>query len=345
MGLFGVLLGACFASVSPPYTSWDLADLPSDSILSQNVVHGWRGMSEETIEVIINIGSGKNDKTELRLRLAEIFDAANRKANVWLARSGEEVVELARRAARSQSEIVVAGGGDGTINAIAEAVVDAGKTLGVLPLGTLNHFARDLGISLDLEAAANTIIVGHTVPVDVGEVNGQIFLNNSSLGLYPRLVREREKHQRLGFRKWTAFFWAAIHVLRRYPFLNVTLSADGKDFSHRTPLVFVGNNEYEMESLNLGTRSCLNAGKLSLYITRATGRLGLLRLAFRALFGGLRDDNDFIALCSKEIWINTKHRRLRVARDGEVTLMLPPLHYRIRPLALRVLVPEESGEK
>ncbi|MGI9164873.1 MAG: diacylglycerol/lipid kinase family protein [Pyrinomonadaceae bacterium] len=302
-------------------------------------------MSEETIEVIINTGSGTNDKTDMRLRLAEIFAAANRKANVSLARSGEEVVELARRTARSDSEIVVAGGGDGTINAIAGAVVDAGKTIGVLPLGTLNHFAKDLGIPLDLEAAANTIIAGHTVPVDVGEVNGQIFINNSSLGLYPRLVREREKHQRLGLRKWSAFFWAALTVLRRYPFLYVTFSADGRDFSHRTPLVFVGNNEYEMESLNVGTRSCLNAGKLSVYITRETGRLGLLRLAFRAFFGGLRNDKDFIALCSKEIWIKTKHRRLRVAMDGEVTLMQPPLHYRIRPLSLRVLVPEENAAK
>lgn len=139
-----------------------------------------------------------------------------------------------------------------------------------------------------------------------------------------------------------AFFWAAVAVLRRYPFLDVKLSVEGKEFSSRSPLVFISNNEYEMESLNAGARACLNAGRLSIYITRDTGRLGLVRLAWRALFGGLRDDKDFFALCSQELWIDTRHRRLRVAMDGEVTVMQPPLHYRVRPLSLRVLVPPEQ---
>lgn len=299
-------------------------------------------MPEESIEVIINIGSGADDKEELRNRLAEIFSAREHNARISLARNGEEVVELARRAAQSDSSTIVAGGGDGTINTVASAVVGTNKTLGVLPLGTLNHFARDLHIPLDLEDAARTILAGHTTEVDVGEVNDLIFLNNSSLGLYPRLVREREKQQRLGSGKWAAFFWATVAVLRRYPFLDVRLSADGKDFSSRTPLVFIGNNEYEMESFNVGARACLNAGKLSLYITRDTGRLGLMRLAWRALFGGLRDDKDFIALRSQEIWIETRHRHLRVAMDGELRVLQPPLHYRVRPLSLRVLVPQQN---
>lgn len=294
---------------------------------------------EQAIEVIINIGSGADNKKEMREKLAANFAASGRKANISLARTGAEVVELAHRAARMQADIIVAGGGDGTINAVASELVGTDKAFGVLPLGTLNHFAKDLNIPVDIEAAVRTIVSGHTTQVDVGKVNGRIFLNNSSLGLYPRLVHEREKQQRQGLRKWTAFFWAAIAVLRRYPFLDVKLSVEGKDFSCRSPLVFIGNNEYEMESLDVGARSCLNSGNLSLYMTRDTGRLGLLRLAFRALFGGLRDDRDFTALCSKEIWIETRHRRLRVALDGEVTVMEPPLHYQIRPLSLRVIVP------
>jgi len=298
-------------------------------------------MAEESIEIIINLGSGADDKEELRNRLTEIFSTSGRNARISLARNGEDVVELARRAAQSDSGTIVAGGGDGTINTIASAIVGTSKKLGVLPLGTLNHFARDLHIPLDLEAAARTVLAGHTTEVDVGEVNDRIFLNNSSLGLYPRLVRERKKKQRLGSGKWAAFFWATVAVLRRYPFLDVSLSADGKDFSSRTPLVFIGNNEYEMKGINVGARARLDAGNLSLYITHDTGRLGLMRLAFRALLGGLRNDKDFIALRSKEIWVETKHRRLRVATDGEVTVMQPPLHYRIRPLSLSVLVPSE----
>jgi len=294
---------------------------------------------EQAIEVIINVGSGADDKKEMREKVAANFAASGLQANISLARTGAEVVELARRAARMQADIIVAGGGDGTINAVASELVGTDKAFGVLPLGTLNHFAKDLNIPVDIEAAVRTIVSGYTTQVDVGQVNGRIFLNNSSLGLYPRLVHEREKQQRQGLRKWTAFFWAAIAVLRRYPFLDVKLSVEGKDFSCRSPLVFIGNNEYEMESLDVGARSCLNSGNLSLYMTRDTGRLGLVRLAFRALFGGLRDDRDFTALCSKEIWIETRHRRLRVALDGEVTVMEPPLHYQIRPLSLRVIVP------
>jgi len=297
------------------------------------------------VEIIINAGSGADDKEEMRNQLAEIFSASDLTANISLAHSGDEISSLARRAAKNEAQLVVAGGGDGTVNAVAAELVGTDKSLGVLPLGTLNHFAKDLHIPLEIEAAAAIIIAGHSVDVDVAEVNGRIFINNSSLGLYPSIVREREKQQRLGSGKWPAFLWAGIAVLRRYPFLDVKLSVDGDELTRRTPFVFIGNNEYEMESFNVGARSCLNAGKLSLYLTNRTGRLGLIRLAWHALFGGLRNEKEFLALCAQEIWIATKHHRLRVAMDGEVTHMKPPLHYRVRPLALRVIVPREEANE
>jgi len=187
-----------------------------------------------------------------------------------------------------------------------------------------------------------TIVAGHAIEVDYGEVNERIFLNNSSLGLYPNLVREREKKQRLGHGKWPAFVWAALSVMRRYPFMEIRLSVDGEQLTIKTPFVFIGNNEYEMETLNIGGRTRLDQGKLSLYLTNRTGRLGLIRLASRALFGGLRAEKDFRALHTEEIWLGTKHRRLRVALDGEVTVMEPPLHYRIHPRGLRVFAPEAA---
>ena len=249
------------------------------------------------------------------------------------------MVSLAQRAAQSDAEIIVGGGGDGTISSIAAFLLDSNKALGVLPFGTMNHFAKDLGIPLDLAGAVETIVAGHNTQVDIGEVNGQYFINNSSLGLYPSIVRERERQQRLGRGKWPAYIWAAVAVLRRYPFLDVRIDVDGKELVSRTPFVFIGNNEYEMETLNVGGRACLDKGELSLYMTNRTGRLGLIRLALRALLGGLRQEKDFIALCTKEVWIGTKHKRLRVALDGEVTILEPPLHYRVRPKALRVLTP------
>ena len=297
------------------------------------------------LSVIINAASGANDKEEIAARLIELFKSSGADARVELARDGAGLTEMARRAAREETEVVVAGGGDGTISAVASVLAGTDKIMGVLPLGTLNHFAKDLSIPLDLEEAVRVCINGSIARVDVGEVNGHVFVNNSSLGLYPSIVRFRDRQRaRLGLSKWLAFVWATLSVLRRYPFMSVRLSTDDTKLLRRTPFVFVGNNEYQMEGLSLGARSCLDKGELSLHVAHRTGRLGLLRFAVRALFGGLRNEKDFDSLCTEEIWVETKRRRLNVAMDGEVTTMHAPLHYRVRPGALRVFVPEE-GDK
>jgi YegS/Rv2252/BmrU family lipid kinase len=299
------------------------------------------------IKIIISAGAGAvagADNHKLCERLASIFDAHHIDVDMSLARSGAEVTQLAQDAATGPYKVMVAAGGDGTVNTVAAAAVDSGKILGVLPLGTLNHFARDLKIPFDLEAAAHTIVTGHTIAVDVAEVNNRIFLNNSSLGLYPTIVRERQKRERLGFRKWPAFFWATIQALRRYPFLEVQLRVNGELLDRLTPFVFVGNNEYAMDLFNIGLRDRLDRGTLSIYITHRTSRLKLISLALRAVFGRLRDDKDFLALSSNEVKIQTARKRLRVAFDGEVDVVKSPLYYRVRPGALRVIVPNSEAD-
>jgi YegS/Rv2252/BmrU family lipid kinase len=298
------------------------------------------------VKIIISAGAGPGDNTKAAERLAEIFKEDQIDVDISLAHSGAEVVELAREAAQGSYEVIVAAGGDGTINSVAAAVIDSHKILGVLPLGTLNHFARDLGIPSELQQAARTIIHSHTVEVDVAEVNGRIFLNNSSLGLYPMIVREREKHQRLGFRKWPAFIWATIQaLLRRNPFLDVRLRVNDELLDRTTPFVFVGNNEYAMDLLNIGQRNRLDKGELSIYITHGTSRWKLMSLALRAVVGRLRNDKDFLALRSNEVKIQTARKRVRVAFDGEIEVMEAPLLYRVRSRALRVIVPKavEAG--
>lgn len=295
---------------------------------------------EVKLQAIINAGAGADSKEDIGTQLVEKFRTAGVEAQVSLAHSGQEIAMLAREAAESDAEVIVAGGGDGTINSVAAEVIGTNKVLGVLPLGTLNHFAKDLQIPLELEGSVQTIVAGHTVEVDFGEVNGRIFLNNSSLGLYPNIVREREKKQKLGRGKWPAFVWAALSVLRRYPFLEIRLSVEGEQLTLKTPFVFIGNNEYLMDTLSIGGRARLDSGRLSLYVTNRVGRLGLVRLALRALLGDLRQEKDFMALQVEEFWLGTKHRRLRVALDGEVTVMAPPLQYRIHQRGLRVLAPK-----
>jgi YegS/Rv2252/BmrU family lipid kinase len=299
-------------------------------------------MSLTPVKIIISAGAGAGDNNKVCERLARTFNENGIDADVSLAQSGAELTELAQDAARGPHKVIVAAGGDGTVSSVAAAVVDSDKILGVLPLGTLNHFARDLRIPFDLEAAANTIVAGHTIEVDVAEVNQRIFLNNSSLGLYPIIVREREKRQRLGSGKWPAFVWATIQAFRRYPFLDVRLRVNDELLDRTTPFVFVGNNEYAMESFNIGLRDRLDRGVLCIYITHRTGRWRLISLALRAVFGRLRDDKDFLALCSDEVKIETPHKRLRVAFDGEIEVMETPLRYRVRTRALRVIVPKEA---
>jgi diacylglycerol kinase family enzyme len=297
------------------------------------------------VEAIINTNAGSVRDNEIDEFLRELFASHEIPLVIHRVRSGKGLVELARDAASGPEEVIIAGGGDGTVSTVASELAGTGKTLGILPLGTLNHFAKDLGLPLDLEQAVLTIIEGHTTQVDVGEVNGLRFINNSSIGLYPSLVKERSRVQRLGYGKWPAFLWAAISVFKRYPTVNIRLNAGGEELAHKTPFVFIGNNEYQMEGFRIGGRARLDEGMLSVYLTRETGRWGLIRLGLRALFGRLRNAEDFFAFQSKHVLIETRRRRLRIARDGETSRMETPLEYRSLAGALRVIVRKKGEEE
>ena len=293
------------------------------------------------VVVILNGSAGGGCNAEFAGDLAAKFLDLGVNVDITLATNGDELVQTAERAVSAGCKTVVAGGGDGTLNAVASALVETDVAFGILPLGTLNHFAKDLHIPLALDDAIRTVALGHTVRVDAGEINGRLFLNNSSLGLYPDTVRERDRQQkRLGRGKWLAFFWAAVTALRRYPFLDLTISVGSEVYQRQTPFIFIGNNEYSMEGFTIGERERLDAGNLSLYVVQRTGRMGLIVLAVRALFGRLRQAKDFDVLLAREIVINTRHKMIRLSTDGEVTRMSPPLHYRIRPAALKVIVPK-----
>ena len=272
--------------------------------------------------------------------LEQVFRSAGVDAKIVPFSRGDDLKKIAAQEVESGPRAIVAGGGDGTVNAVASALVGTGIPLGVLPLGTLNHFAKDLGIPLTLEDAVRTIAAGHTTEVDVGSVNGQVFINNSSLGLYPHIVRDREMQQRrLGRSKWTALALATVTMLRRSPFLKLRLSLDDVEHRLTTSFVFIGNNEYVMEGFDIGARTHLDAGRLSVYLSRRRSRVRVLMLALRALVGRLYQADDFEAATAQKLVVDTPHRRLHVATDGEVSVMAPPLEYTIRPRALRVLVP------
>lgn len=295
------------------------------------------------IAVVLNAASGTGDSEAAAGQLEEILAKAGRQARITLARSGPELRAAAERAVKEGCATLVAGGGDGTVNTCATVLMGTRTPLGVLPLGTLNHFAKDLGIPLELEDAARVILDGTVCKVDVGEVNGRIFLNNSSLGVYPAIVRLRERYQATGWGKWVAALWAGLTVLRRNPFLAVRIIAEGETIVRRTPFVFVGNNEYRMVGLNAGARDSLARGSLALYVLNAERRTGLLRLAWQVIVKGADEVKELDLLTVSQAGVETKRRRLQVALDGEVVPLASLLEYRIRPGALRVHVPASSS--
>lgn len=289
-----------------------------------------------TVSVILNRSSGSAAaKIEA---LQSLVANAGLKADV-LQVSGAEITTAALRAARA-GHVLVAAGGDGTASTVAAVAVRNGATFGVIPLGTLNHFARDAGIPLELDKAVATIAAGGTRALDIGLMNDATFLNNVSLGLYPQLVWERQREQSRGRRKSVAFLIALVRTWRHYPTVGVHMTVDNVELLRRTPFVFIGNGEYHAEGMDLGTRASLNSGTLSVYLAPGVGRLEFLQLPIRALRGRLRDAVTFESFPACDIRIETRGRLIDVALDGELRSEKTPLRCTIRRGALTTLVPQ-----
>lgn len=295
------------------------------------------------VAFILNANSGgRTDGAAFDPWRAQIDEIANG-ALVSVVRAGEDIARQVEAARAAGCDAIVAGGGDGTLNAVASCLVGTDTVFGVLPLGTFNHFAQDAGIPLDIDAALDVIRRGAIDTVDVAEIGGQRFLNNASLGLYVRVVRHRNRQQsRLGWGKGPAFGWAVWTALRRFPFMRLRIRVAGQETHVRTPFLFIGNNRYEMSGLKVGRRESLQAGTLSIYLAQRAGRLRLFVLAFHALSGRLGSAHDFHEITAEGLQILSDHDALRVATDGEVVTLRTPLDCRIHARALKVFLP--AGE-
>lgn len=284
-----------------------------------------------TVLVNARAGSGEASRT-----VGDALRDAGVHATVETVSSGDDLRALAARAA-TRGDALVAAGGDGTVSTVASVAAEHDVSLGVLPLGTLNHFAKDAGIPGETDRAIAALRGGTTRAVDIGEVNGRTFLNNASLGIYPRLVWEREAEQQKGRRKWVAFGIALMRVWQRYRTMTVRMRIDGREYIRRTPFVFIGNGRYESEGLRLGARTALDGGVLSVFVAPYCGRFELVRVAFHALSGRLETEPKFESFEGREVTIDTARRRVSVALDGEVVIMSPPMKCRMRPAALRLI--------
>jgi diacylglycerol kinase family enzyme len=290
------------------------------------------------VVVILNPASGIGVRHPAD-EIAGLFLQAGRRADVITLAKGQDPATVAKDAA-ARAPVVVAAGGDGTVSGVAAGVLESQATLGVLPLGTLNHFARDLRLPLDLGKAIATIVAGRAGSVDVGQVNGRFFLNNSSIGLYPNILELRDDLRRAGHRKWPAMAVATTRVVGNYRGLVVNIVVDGRARVWRTPFVFIGNNEYTVEGMHPGVRARVNGGRLFAYLTPRLRARELPLLLGRALLGRAMASGAFEIVPAGELVVDTPDaRRIRVACDGELVTMATPLKYRVCAGALKVILP------
>ena len=301
----------------------------------------------QRITVLINPRAGKQSATSAE-QVAEAFSAAGCHEPEIRLTEGSSFTDAAADALQRGSTMIVAAGGDGSVSAVASAIAGSDAALGVLPLGTLNHFAKDLGIPLDLPKAAAVIANARTVAVDVGEANGRPFINNASIGMYASLVSERASMERIGRGKWIAHGLAALRVWRRYRSLRVEVRSSNVEaestvkpstFAVRTPFVFVGNNEYQLSGLELGGRKVLAAGRLHVCMAPGMSRGGVARLILEAIFGDVGRLDGFDSFTATAVTLDSGTARVRASVDGQVVTLDNPLTFRIRPGALRVVVP------
>ena len=288
--------------------------------------------------VLVNRGGGSAGDDPVR-RMRAALKAAGVDADIK-AVGGDAAAKHAAAAVKKGLKLVVAAGGDGTMSAVAGALSGSRTALGLLPMGTLNHLARDLKIPFDLAEAVTVLVKGKARTIDLAELNGRAFVNNSAIGLYPLMVIDRDTQQsRLGRSKRLAMIVASVRAIARFRLQRLSLTVNDEKKRIDTPLLFVGNNDYRIDIAAAGRRESIAGGHLCVLVMRHNNRRGLVAAAIRALFNRARGD-DMVRIENVErLRVDSPHKSLAVPLDGEVCRLPTPLDYRIRPGALRVITP------
>ncbi|HPG21458.1 MAG TPA: diacylglycerol kinase family protein [Amaricoccus sp.] len=302
------------------------------------------GSAGGDIRVILNARSGKRSGRAQVEELAALFERYPGRFSLRVVRGGRMIARETARAIEEGVPTIVAAGGDGTICGIAAQLAGTGARLGVLPLGTFNYFARSLDLPEDLEAAVRVLAEGQERAIPVGEVNGQVFLNNASLGAYAAILFRRERVYRRWGRSRIAAYWSVLTTLLRFrSSLDVAITVDGATRAFRTPLVFVAKNAFQLELFELDGADRVRSGDFAVFVAPDCSRLDLLRTALRLAFRSLQPSRDFELICGRDVRVEMRHRRRLVARDGERERMTGPFRFAMRPEALRVIVPAGPG--
>lgn len=298
--------------------------------------------------VILNKSSGQTDAAQARDALATVFREEGCDAAFVPIPGGGLVAacDTAAREAVRADGVLVAVGGDGTLNAVAQAALAHGCRMGVIPQGTFNYFGRGHGIPQDAQAAARALVRGAESPVQVGRVNGQVFLVNASLGLYPQLLEDREAWKRqFGRSRFVAFSAGLATLLRAHRRLRLHTEHRGQVREVRTPTLFVGNNRLQMEQI--GTAQAFEQGHLAAIVLRPVGTLGMLWLLLRGALARLGEADNVDTFGFDTLTVRParfrREQRMKVATDGEVAWLPAPLTFRVSPVPLALLKPEPDA--
>ena len=293
--------------------------------------------------VVLNAASGRHGDADREERLMAALGRHADRVAISRAASGKELDAAIRRAVEGGHPVLVAAGGDGTITAVAEAAAAHGRCLGILPSGTFNFVARGLGIPEDLDAAVEALLGGTPRAMTVGDVNGRLFLNNASLGLYPAILREREGIYRRWGRSRIAAHWSVVKaVFGAFRPLHLRIAVGGRVIRTRTPLLFVARSAFQLERYGLEGGEAVRAGRFALFLAADVGPARLFLITLRLALGGIRPGHDIELMVCDDFTVETPRRRLLVARDGERAPMASPLTFRLRSDALRVIAPEAA---
>lgn len=297
--------------------------------------------------VVLNAGSGKHNADEEQAVMARIFEDAGRPSQFFQVTDASQINRFARKAVALASErggVVVAAGGDGTINAVASATLGSGCPFGVLPQGTFNYFGRANAIPQETADAARALMGASISPVQVGQVNGRVFLVNASLGLYPEVLADREAwKKRLGRSRLVALIAALATVFRAPPSLQLQIELEGRPIAKKTRTLFIGNNHLQLAQVGMGDKlvgAVEDDGHLAGIAVRHVGSWALLGMVLRGFLGRMGDDDNIESFAFRRLTVANKlNKSMKIALDGEVMRMRAPLVFEVSPTPLLLLMP------
>lgn len=297
--------------------------------------------------IVLNAGAGRDDADEAQQAIGGVLTQAGREHRFLRPPQSTELPSTARQAvqaAQACGGIVVAAGGDGTINTVVNAVLGSGCTMGILPQGTFNYVGRTHGIPQDATEAARVLLTGTPQAVQVGLVNDRAFLVNASLGLYPQVLEDREAYkQRFGRSRWVAAWSALVTLMQAHRPLRLELASHGEVRRIRTPTLFVGNNELQLRQIGIAEAPALSQGALVAITLRPVGTLAMAWLMLRGAFGQLGEARDVFSFAFESLSVQPAAplglRRVKVATDGELLRLRAPLRFRVAPEPLMLIKP------